>query len=147
MKKANDPVLAGKVPFRARERCWPVGVPSFNAYSLVEPPYFYQTPEKVVVINQGGPEISDMPMQNGMPIYIIATMRVIRVNETNEQHCRNQFIKAEGALIGICHGGENPEAAALVWTVGVPSREDPEHPVRDAELLSQDCAIRALAQV
>jgi hypothetical protein len=50
-------VLAGKVPFRARERCWPVGVPGFNAYSLVEPLYFYQTPEKVVVINQGGPEI------------------------------------------------------------------------------------------
>jgi hypothetical protein len=57
MKKANDDVLAGKVPFRARERCWPVSVPGFNAYSLVEPFYFYQTPEKVVVINQGGPEI------------------------------------------------------------------------------------------
>src|SRR5262245_5700572 len=57
MKKANDEVLAGKVPFRARERCWPVGVPGFNAYSLVEPFYFYQTAEKVVVINQGGPEI------------------------------------------------------------------------------------------
>jgi hypothetical protein len=26
MKKANDEVLAGKVPFRARERCWPVGI-------------------------------------------------------------------------------------------------------------------------
>ncbi len=57
MKKANDEVIAGKVPFRARERCWPVGVPGFSAYSLVEPFYFYQTPEKVVVINQGGPEI------------------------------------------------------------------------------------------
>src|SRR5215471_6263709 len=57
MKKANDDVLAGKVPFRARERCWPVGVPGFSAYSLVEPFYFYQMPEKVVVINQGGPEI------------------------------------------------------------------------------------------
>jgi hypothetical protein len=57
MKQANDEVIAGKVPFRARERCWPVGVPGFNAYSLVEPFYFYQTPEKVVVINQGGPEI------------------------------------------------------------------------------------------
>jgi hypothetical protein len=57
MKKANDDVLAGKVPFRARERCWPVGVPGFNAYSLVEPFYFYQTSDKVVVINQGGPEI------------------------------------------------------------------------------------------
>jgi hypothetical protein len=57
MKKWNDEVLAGKVPFRARERCWPVGVPGFNAYSLVEPFFFYQLPEKVVVINQGGPEI------------------------------------------------------------------------------------------
>ena len=57
MKKANDEVLAGKVPFRARERCWPVGVPGFVAYSLVEPFYFLQTPGKVVVINQGGPEI------------------------------------------------------------------------------------------
>jgi hypothetical protein len=57
MKKANEEVLAGKVPFRARERCWPVGVPGFSAYSLVEPFYFYQTPDKVVVINQGGPEI------------------------------------------------------------------------------------------
>ena len=57
MKKANDDVLAGKVPFRARERCWPVGVPGFDAYSLVEPYYFYQMPEKVVVIAQNGPEI------------------------------------------------------------------------------------------
>ena len=57
MKKANDEVLAGKVPFRARERCWPVGVPGFVAYSLVEPFYFIQTPQKIEVINQGGPEI------------------------------------------------------------------------------------------
>ena len=57
MKKANDEVLAGKVPFRSRERCWPVGVPGFVAYSLVEPFYFIRTPEKLVVINQGGPVI------------------------------------------------------------------------------------------
>jgi hypothetical protein len=57
MQKANDEVLAGRVPFRARERCWPVGVPGFVAYSLVEPFFFYQTPTKVTVINQGGPEI------------------------------------------------------------------------------------------
>src|SRR5437870_13074137 len=39
MKKANEEVLAGKVPFRARERCWPVGVPGlFNAiyWKLIE---------------------------------------------------------------------------------------------------------------
>src|ERR1700676_5386242 len=27
MKKANDDVIAGKVPFITRERCWPAGVP------------------------------------------------------------------------------------------------------------------------
>jgi hypothetical protein len=62
MKKANDEVLAGKVPYRARERCWPVGVPGFDAYSLVEPFYFYQRPNEVVVINQGGPEIRHIYM-------------------------------------------------------------------------------------
>ena len=29
--KANDAVLAGKVPFIARERCWPAGVPGFRS--------------------------------------------------------------------------------------------------------------------
>jgi hypothetical protein len=57
MKKTNDEVLEGKVPFRARERCWPIGVPGFVIYSLVEPFYFYQTPDEVTIINQGGPEV------------------------------------------------------------------------------------------
>src|SRR6266853_2865519 len=29
MKKANDDVRAGKVPYIVRERCWPAGVPGF----------------------------------------------------------------------------------------------------------------------
>ncbi|HYK79715.1 MAG TPA: hypothetical protein VEU95_08800, partial [Micropepsaceae bacterium] len=62
MKKANDEVLAGKIPYRARERCWPVGVPGFDAYSLVEPFYFYERPQEIVVINQGGPEIRHIYM-------------------------------------------------------------------------------------
>ena len=57
MRKSNDEVLAGKVPFRARERCWPIGVPGFVIYSLVEGFYFLQTPRKVTIINPGGPEI------------------------------------------------------------------------------------------
>jgi hypothetical protein len=57
MRKSNQEVLAGKVPFRARERCWPIGVPGFVIYSLVEPFYFYQIPRKVTIINPGGPEV------------------------------------------------------------------------------------------
>jgi hypothetical protein len=57
MKKANDEVIAGRVPFRARERCWPVGVPGFDAYSPVEAFFFYQLADKVIIIAQNGPEI------------------------------------------------------------------------------------------
>jgi len=62
MRKSNAEVLAGKVPFRARERCWPIGVPGFVIYSLVEPFYFYQTPGKVTIINPGGPEVRQIYM-------------------------------------------------------------------------------------
>jgi hypothetical protein len=68
MKKANDNVLAGKVPFRPRERCYPGGVPGYVVYSLVTPFYFLQTPKEVTIINQAGPEIRrvylDVPHSN-----------------------------------------------------------------------------------
>ena len=57
MRKTNEEVLAGKVPFRARERCWPIGVPGFSIYSLVKSSFFLQTPGKVTIINPGGPEV------------------------------------------------------------------------------------------
>jgi hypothetical protein len=62
MRKANDEVLAGKVPFRARERCWPAGVPGFVIYSLIESFYFFQTPKKITIINPGGPEVRQVYM-------------------------------------------------------------------------------------
>ena len=46
MKKANDDVLAGKVPFITREKCMSTGVPGFNVYSRVQPYHFYHTPNK-----------------------------------------------------------------------------------------------------
>jgi hypothetical protein len=54
MKKTNDDVLAGKVPFRARESCWPTGVPTFLVYALATPLYFLQSPKMVVLAYQGG---------------------------------------------------------------------------------------------
>ena len=52
MKKANDDVLAGKVPFITRERCWPAGVPGFTVYTRVQPIYFLQTAKQVVIVNE-----------------------------------------------------------------------------------------------
>jgi hypothetical protein len=54
MKKANENVLAGKVPFIARERCWPAGVPGFTVYTRVQPIYFIQTPKLVLIMNELG---------------------------------------------------------------------------------------------
>ena len=57
MRTANEEVHAGKVPFRARERCYPAGVPSFVVYTLAEPIVMLQTAKAVTMVNYGGPEV------------------------------------------------------------------------------------------
>ncbi len=52
MRKANDEVLAGRIPFITRERCWPAGVPGFTVYTRVQALYFYQTPTKVTLVSE-----------------------------------------------------------------------------------------------
>jgi len=55
MKKDNDEVRAGKIPFMARERCYPGGVPEFEIFRRVAPPmvFFVQTPKEVLIIWRG----------------------------------------------------------------------------------------------
>ena len=57
MRKANEEVLAGKVPFRPRESCYPGGVPGFVVYNLIYPNFFLQGARAVTIINPGGPEL------------------------------------------------------------------------------------------
>jgi len=98
MKKANDEVLAGKVPFRPRERCWPYGVPNFDVIALVEPYFIYQTPDKVVMISQGGPEIRH--------IYL------------NVSHSKNVEPSWYGESIGHYEGGDT----LVVDTIGISTK-------------------------
>jgi hypothetical protein len=56
IRKTNDDVLAGHVPFRARESCWPPGVPTFLVYALATPLYVLQTAKLVLITYSGGPE-------------------------------------------------------------------------------------------
>jgi hypothetical protein len=48
MRKTNEEVLAGKVGFTARSRCWPHGVPGFLLYP-VHPIFFIQTSKQVLM--------------------------------------------------------------------------------------------------
>ena len=53
LRKSNERVLSGKIPFQAHERCWPTGVPGFEVFSLIRPIYFLQGPKEVTIINEG----------------------------------------------------------------------------------------------
>ena len=52
IKRANQEVLDGGVPFVPRERCWPAGVPAF----VLEPPFnitiFIETPKEILMVHQ-----------------------------------------------------------------------------------------------
>ncbi len=98
MKKSNDEVLAGIVPFRARERCWPIGVPGFAIYSLIEGFYFLQTPHKVTIVNPGGPEVRQ--------IYL------------NAAHSADPRPSWYGELVGHYEGGDT----LVIDTIGITDR-------------------------
>jgi hypothetical protein len=57
MKKANELVLAGKVPYIAREHCWPAGVPGFTVFTRVQPIHFIQTPTEIIIVNELNAEV------------------------------------------------------------------------------------------
>jgi hypothetical protein len=57
MKKANDEVLAGGVAYRAHERCWPAGVPTFDTDVVGAPLFILQQPNEITVIMESGPEV------------------------------------------------------------------------------------------
>ena len=71
MRKANEAVLAGHVPFIARERCWPSGVPGFLVDTRIVPLYFVQTPKEIVMLIQTGPRMRhiylDVPHSKQLP--------------------------------------------------------------------------------
>ena len=52
MRTPNDEVRAGKVPFIARERCWPTGVPGFEVFAHAAGIYMIQTPREVLIIQE-----------------------------------------------------------------------------------------------
>src|SRR5437588_11677553 len=52
MRKANEEVLNGKIPYVPRERCWPAGVPAY----VLEPPFnitvFIETLKEILIVHQ-----------------------------------------------------------------------------------------------
>ena len=62
LRKANDEVRAGKVPFIPHERCWPGGVPGWEVYTRVRPIYFIQTAKQVIIVDELNHEVRHVYM-------------------------------------------------------------------------------------
>jgi hypothetical protein len=94
MKKPNEEVLAGKVPFTADSRCWPGGVPNFDIYARVRPIFFLQTEKEVTILEE-----SDMQVRH---IYL------------NVPHSKDRAPSWYGDSVGHYEGDE-----LVVDTVGL----------------------------
>ena len=59
MERDNNEVLAGKIPFMARERCYPPGPVAWNVFRRVTPPmvFFVQQPTFVLLAYRGDNQI------------------------------------------------------------------------------------------
>jgi hypothetical protein len=62
MRKANDEVIAGKVPYITRERCWPAGVPGFTVYTRVQAIYFLQSAHEITLVSELNAQIRHVHM-------------------------------------------------------------------------------------
>jgi hypothetical protein len=57
MREQNELAAAGKRAYEARANCRPGGVPGFLVMGRVNPLYFVQGKNEVILINEGGPEV------------------------------------------------------------------------------------------
>src|SRR5215471_13123943 len=57
MREQNELAAAGKRAYEARASCRPGGVPGFLVMGRVNPLFFVQGKDEVILINEGGPEV------------------------------------------------------------------------------------------
>ena len=57
MRQQNELAAAGKRAYEARASCRPGGVPGFLVMGRVNPLFFVQGKNEVLLINEGGPEV------------------------------------------------------------------------------------------
>ena len=95
MREQNELAAAGKRAFEARASCRPGGVPGFLVMGRVNPLYFVQGKDEVLLINEGGPEVRRVFL--------------------NVPHSAHPKISPYGESVGYYEGGDT----LVVDTVGL----------------------------
>jgi hypothetical protein len=95
MREQNALAAAGKRAFEARASCRPGGVPGFLVMGRVNPLFFVQGKNEVLLINEGGPEVRHVVL--------------------NVPHSAHPKISAYGESVGHYEGGDT----LVVDTIGL----------------------------
>ena len=95
MREQNELAAAGKRAFEARASCRPGGVPGFLVMGRVNPLYFVQGKDEVLMINEGGPEVRHVQL--------------------NVVHAAHPPISPYGESVGRYEGGDT----LVVDTIGL----------------------------
>jgi len=95
MREQNELAAAGKRAYEARASCRPGGVPGFLVMGRVNPLYFVQGKNEVLLINEGGPEVRR--------VYL------------NVPHSANPKVSPYGESVGHYEGGDT----LVVDTIGL----------------------------
>jgi len=95
MREQNELAAAGKRAYEARASCRPGGIPGFLVMGRVNPLYFVQGKNEVLLINEGGPEVRR--------VYL------------NVPHSANPKISPYGESVGYYEGGDT----LVVDTIGL----------------------------
>ena len=94
MAKTNADVWAGKIPFIARERCWPTGVPGWLVFAHAAGMYVVQTDKEILFIQELDQQV--------------------RLIYMNVAHSKNPKPSWYGESVGHFEGGE-----LVVDTIGM----------------------------
>jgi len=95
MREQNELAATGKRAYEARASCRPGGVPGFLVMGRVNPLFFVQSKNEVLLINEGGPEVRHVPL--------------------NVPHSAHPKVSSYGESVGHYEGGDT----LVVDTVGL----------------------------
>jgi hypothetical protein len=117
-------VIAGGVAYRAHERCWPAGVPTFDTDVVGAPLFIYQLPNEIVVVMQNGVGCMDATKKLATPHASVRKdedATIFSCRPITRSGDRSGF--GYGGLMLIRRAGDPSVNAAAVGAVPPPTAE------------------------
>jgi len=162
MQKTNDEVNDGKIPFIARERCWPTGVPGWLVFAHAAGMWVVQTEKEILLIQELDRQVRHIYMnvphtQHPKPSWygesvghfegdelVVDTIGMndksfvdnYRTPHTDQIHVVEHFkIVDDGKALQVTATVEDPGAYNMAWSAVQRWKRGPER-----QILEQICA-------